>query len=35
MNHIRGNLIFLMIACSAVIAHAQLVTANLQGVVTD
>src|SRR5438105_2384200 len=35
MNHIRGSVILLMIACSAVIAHSQLVTANLQGVVTD
>src|SRR5438445_371522 len=35
MNHIRGSVILLMIVCSAVIAHSQLVTANLQGVVTD
>ena len=35
MNHIRGSVILVTIVCSAVIAHAQLVTSNLQGVVTD
>ncbi|PYX16374.1 MAG: hypothetical protein DMG84_07750 [Acidobacteria bacterium] len=35
MNHIRGSVILLMIVCSATIAHAQLVTSNLQGVITD
>jgi len=35
MNRIRGSVILVMVVCAAVIAQAQLITANLQGVVTD
>jgi len=35
MNPIRGSVLSLLVFCSATVASAQLVTSNLQGVVTD